>query len=204
MRSLQTSNLPAVSSWLRRLLRFEFSTFEEIRSDPTATTPAILTVLAASVLAGFGSWIWAMQQPRVDGGEVLIRSLVLGSMFQLMTWFLWVYIAYQVLTRVYGAHADFYEMIRVMGFAFVPVAFSILIAIDSLAVPIGVISWAAAVVMSNVAMQTATTADSQQVTVANILAFAIFAIIMGFLANIGEVQGVGGVAPGLFFFALDF
>jgi hypothetical protein len=55
-----------------------------------------------------------------------------------------------------------------------------------------------------VALQAASTADSQQVTVANLTAFAIFAIVMGFLANIGEVQGVGGVAPGLFFFALDF
>ena len=205
MRSLQTNKLPTAWSWLGRLLRFDLGTFEEIRSDPAATTPAILTVLGASVLAGLGSWIWALQHSRlVDGSEVFVKSLVLGSMFQLLAWFLWVYVAYQVLARVYGAHADFYEMVRVMGFAFIGVGLSILIGISPLVVPIGVIAWATTVVITNVAMSAATTADNQQVTVANITGFAVFAIVMGFLANLAEAGALGGLAPGLFFFALDF
>ncbi|HKZ50759.1 MAG TPA: YIP1 family protein [Dehalococcoidia bacterium] len=206
MRSFQTHNLPTVSSWVRRILRFDFGVFAEIRSEASATTPAILTVLAASLLAGFGSWIWAVEQSQLDGeeGEVFVKSLVMGGLLQLLAWFLWVYVAYQVLARVYRIHTNFYELVRVMGFAFLPVGLSILIAIDSLAVPIGVIGWAIAVLTTNAALQTATAADSQQATVANITGFALFAIVMGFLANVGEVKGVGGLAPGLFFFALDF
>ncbi len=206
MRGFQTRNLPALPSRVGRMLRFDFSAFSDIRSDPAATAPAILAVLMASVLAGFGSWIWALRQSQLDGqeGEVFVKSLVLGSLFQLLAWFLWVYVAHQVLTRVYRAHADFYETIRVMGFAFLGVGLSIFIGIDSLAVPIGVIAWAITVLMTNGALQAVTTADSQQVTVANITAFALFAVVMGFLANVGEVRGVGGLAPGLFFFALDF
>jgi hypothetical protein len=204
MRDFRGRNLAAVSNRVGRILRFDFSVFAEIRSDNAATTPAMLVVLTASILAGFGSWIWAIQLDQVEGGDVFVRSLILGSLFQLLAWFLWVYVTYQVLTRVYSAHADFYEMIRVMGFAFLGVGLSILISISPLAVPIGVIAWATTVLMTNAALQAATTADGQQVAVANITGFAVFAIVMGFLANAGEVGDAGGLAPGLFFFALDF
>ena len=163
----------------------------------------MIVVGVASFMAGLGSWIWAVQEPRVDSLDVFVRSLIIGSFFQVLAWFLWVYLVYQILGRVYGAHTDFRELIRVMGFAFAPVGLTILIALQSLAVPIGVIFWMATLLMSNVAIQSTTTANNQQVMISNIVAFASFAIVMGFLANIAEVAWVGGLAPGLFFFALD-
>ena len=202
MRGFQTSSLPGVSGWIGRVLRFDFSAFDEIRSHPAATTPALLVVVVASVLAGFGSWIWALQTDSIDGGEVFVKSLVIGSILQALAWLVWVYVTRLVLAR-YGAHSDLKEMVRVMGFAFAPVGLTILIAITPLAVPIGIALWALAVLVNNAAIQSATTADSQQVTVANITGFAAFALIMGFLANISEIGNVGGLAPGLFFFALD-
>lgn len=202
MRGFQTSNVPSVSSWVGRVLRFDFSVFDEIRSDPAATTPALLVMAIAGVLAGFGSWIWALQHP-IDGGEVFIKSLILGSLLQALAWFVWVHVTRLVLAR-YGTHADLSEMVRVMGFAFAPVGLTILIAIAPLAMHIGVVLWALTVLLNNVAIRSTTSADSQQVTVANITGFAAFAIIMGFLANIARAGGGGGLAPGLFFFALDF
>jgi hypothetical protein len=204
MRTFHASHLPTISSLLGRLLRFDFSAFDDIRSDPATTTPAILVVAGASFLAGLGSWIWALQEGAVDSGDVFIRSVLLGSVLQVLAWFLWVYVVYQVLARVYGAHADFYEMIRVMGFAFAPVGLTIFIGIQSLAVPLGLIFWGSTLLLTNAAIHSTTTADNQQVTVSNIAAFAVFAVVMGFLANVAEVSEVGGLAPGLFFFSLDF
>jgi len=200
MRGFPTSNLHSVSGWIGRVLRFDVSAFDEIRSVPAATTPALLVVVVASVLAGFGSWIWATQHP-IDAGEVFFKSLIIGSILQTFAWLAWVYVTRLVLAR-YGAHSDLNEMVRVMGFAFAPVGLTILIAITHLAVPIGVVLWALTVLLNNMAIQSATTADGQQITVANITGFAAFALIMGFLANISEVEDVGGLAPGLFFFAL--
>jgi len=201
--SFQSANLQSVSGWVGRLLRLDLSVFDEVRSDPSATAGAVIVVAIASVFAGIGSWLWAVRTEPIDAGDVLVKSLVLGSMLQTVVWFLWVYIVYQVLVRGYGVRADFYELIRTMGFAFAPVALSILIVITNLAVPFGVASLALAVLLTSAAIQSASSAHPQQALTANITGFTVFAVVMGIMANIAEVNTVGGLAPGLFFFSLD-
>ncbi len=129
--SYQTSNLHSVSGWLGRLIRLDVTIFDEIRSEPSATPSAIVIVLGASVMAGIGSWLWAVQTDGVEATEVLIKSLVVGSVLQTLVWFIWVYLVFQVLARAYGARVEFSELIRTMGFAFAPVGMSILVSIIS-------------------------------------------------------------------------
>jgi hypothetical protein len=198
----QRTNLQTVGGWVSRLLRFDFTAFEEIRADPPATSAAVLVVIAASVLAGIGSWLWAIQSD-LDGTEVFIKSLVLGAIIQTIVWFLWVYVSYQVLTRAYGVRADFAELTRTMGFAFAPIGFSILIVIQGFAVPFGLIAFSLAVLISNSAIQYATDVDVREATMANVTGFSAFVIVMGIFANIAEVSTAGGLAPGILFFSLD-
>ena len=207
--SYRTANLRSVGAWLARLLRLDLSVFEDIRSDPSATPTAVIVVASASVMAGIGSWLWAVQWRGVDATDVFIKSLVIGSILQTAAWFIWVYLVFQVLARAYGARTDFLELVRTMGFAFASVGLGILIAITAFAVPFGVVSIAGAVVLSYFAIQSVTTAEPQQVLVANLTGFIVFAVVMGILANIAQVTTIGGakigaLAPGLFFFSLNF
>ena len=201
--SFQTTSLQSVSGWLGRLARLDLTVFEEVRSDPSATPGAIVVVFLASVLAGIGSWLWAVQTEGVSAGEVLVKSLIIGSILQTLVWFIWVYLVFQVLARAYGARTDFYELIRSMGFAFAPVAMSVLIAITAFAVPFGVAALAGATLFSHFAIQSSSSAEPRQILIANFVGFLSFAVVMGVLANIAEVNTVGGLAPGLFFFSLD-
>jgi hypothetical protein len=207
--SYQAANLRSISGWVARLFRLDLSVFDEIRSDPSATPGAIAVVAVASVMAGIGSWLWAIQWGGVEATEVFVKSLVLGSILQTLAWFIWVYLVFQVLARGYRARIDFYELIRSMGFAFAPVGLGILVAITAFAVPFGVISLAGAVLLTYFAIQSSSSAEPQQVLVANLTGFIVFAVVMGILANIAQVTTVGGakigaLAPGLFFFSLDF
>src|SRR3990170_7198848 len=165
--SFQTTNLQSVSGWLGRLARLDLTVFEEVRSSPSATPGAILVVFVASVLAGIGSWLWAVQTNGVSAGEVFVKSLVIGSIPQTLVWFIWVYLVFQVLARAYGARTDFYELIRSMGFAFAPVGTSILIAITAFAVPFGVVSLAGTALLSHFAIQSSSSAEPRQALVAN-------------------------------------
>src|SRR5712692_3779221 len=183
MRSQRTT-LPTLSGWLGRVLRLDFSAFGEIRQERSATTPAIFVVLGSSLLAGLGSWLWALQFPGIDHVEVLVKSFLLGSIIQTGAWFLWVYLVYQVLARGYHLSLDFAGLTRVMGFAFAPVALSVLVAIQSLAVPFGLISFGMAILFTNVAIQTASDAEVRESMLANLTGFASFAIVMGVCANI--------------------
>ena len=201
--SFQTTSLQSVSGWLGRLARLDLTVFEEVRSDPSATPGAIVVVFLASVLAGIGSWLWAVQTNGVSAGEVFVKSLVIGSILQTLVWFIWVYLVFQVLARAYGARTDFYELIRSMGFAFAPVAMSVLIAITAFAVPFGVAALAGATLFSHFAIESSSSAEPRQILIANFVGFLSFAVVMGVLANIAEINTVGGLAPGLFFFSLD-
>jgi len=203
--SFQAANLRNISRWVGRLLRLDLSVFDEIRSDPSATAGAIIVVAAASIMAGIGSWLWAIQWPHIEASKVLYKSLVLGSILQTLAWFIWVYLVFQVLARGYGARTDILELIRTMGFAFAPVALGILIATPNFTMPFGVISLAGAVLLTYFAIRSSSSAEPQQALVANFVGFLFFAVVMGVLANIWETEhSIGGLSPGLFFFDLNF
>jgi predicted permease len=201
MRS-QGTNVQTVGGWLGRIFRLDFSAFSEIRASPSATTAAIAVVFVASLFAGLGSWLWALDS-FVDDSDAFVRSFVVGSMIQTIVWFVWVYIAYLVLTWGYGARQEFGELTRAMGFAFAPVALSVLVFIGGLAVPVGLISFGTTILFTNAAIQQVSDAEADEATVANVAGFGIFAIVMGGCANIYEVDSIGGLAPGIFFFSLD-
>ena len=207
--SYRTANLQSVGGWVSRLVRLDLTVFDEIRSDPSATPGAIAAVLVASIMAGIGSWLWAVQWRGVEASEVFVKSLIIGSILQTLVWLIWVYLVFQILARAYGARTDFFELIRTMGFAFTPVAGSILVAITAFAVPLGVVSLTAAVLLTHFAIQSSSSAEPRHVLLANFVGFLTFAVVMGVLANIIEVDTVGGapiggLAPGLFFFSLNF
>src|SRR2546427_203365 len=200
MRSRSTG-ASTVGSWLGRLFRLDFSVLAEVRANPSATSAAIVVVLVASLFAGLGSWLWALQS-FVDDRDAFIRSFIVGSLLQTVVWFSWVYVTYVVLTQGYGARQDFGEMTRAMGFAFAPVALSVFIFIGALAVPIGLISFGIAILFTNAAIQEVSDAAVREATIANLAGLGVFALVMGGCANIFETVSIGGLAPGIFFFSL--
>lgn len=187
--------------WLARLSRMDYTTFDEVKDDVAATGPCLAVVAAASFLAGLGSWLWWIFEDLPDAGDVFLKSFILGSIFQVGLWLVWVFVAYTVLTRFYQASADPNQMVRAMGLAFAPVAVSVLMFISIIAIPIGIFALVGAVLLSNVAIQATARAPASQVMAANLAGFAVFAVVMGILGSTGRLGE--GLAPGIFFFSLD-
>lgn len=205
-----TINVQTVIRWVGRVLRFDFSVFDEVRDDQAATAPAVLIVLTGSFIAGFGTVLWALQHddlPEVSAGDVFIKAQLLGSLAQTAVWLGWVYLVHLILTRGYGHVVTLPELIRPMGLAFSPIIYSVLVGLTVLAVPFGLASFALVFLFTNIAIQQSSGADLRETTLANITGFLAFVVFMGMFANVAEVGqggGVGGVAPGILFFSLDF
>ena len=70
-------------------------------------------------------------------------------------------------------------------------------------VPIGIFALAATILLSSIAVQSATDAGAPHAMTVTLLGFGGFLAIMGVLANVMEVYGLGALAPGILFFALD-
>lgn len=199
----QGASFQSLGGWLLRLARLDLSVFDEVKDDVSATAPTLTVAVAASFLSGLGSWLWWTLEDLPDAGEVFVKSFLVGSIFQVGVWFLWVYVAAMILSRGLGVAADLNRLLRTMGLAFAPMAIALLMLISFLGVPFAAIGVGATVALSYVAIQAATDAQPQQVMLANIIGFIIFAIVLGILANVAEGDIGAGLAPGLFFFSLD-
>jgi len=200
----QTTGFQNLASWLGRLIRLDLTVFDDVKDDASATGPAIAVVVVASFLAGLGTWLWAVVEDQADKGEVFLKATILGSIFQIALWVLWVYIVAMILSRLLGAGADMNRLMRTMGLAFAPMAISLLVLLSILSIPLAAISIGATFLLTNAAIASATDAPADRVALSNLIGFAAFAIILGILSNVAEWGKLGGLAPGIFFFNLNF
>jgi hypothetical protein len=199
----QGASFQNLGNWLLRLAKLDLSVFDDVKDDVSATVPTLTVAVVASFLSGLGSWLWWTLEDLPDGGEVFIKSTILGSIFQVGVWFLWVYIAAMILSKGLRVPADMNRLLRTMALAFAPMSIAFLMLIAFLAIPIGAIAVGATFLLSYAALQAATDAEPHQVALANLVGFVVFAVVLGILSNISEVYESGGLAPGLFFFNLE-
>ncbi len=205
----QSAGFQNLGSWLGRLIRLDLTVFDDVKDEAAATAPALAVVVAASLLAGLGSWLWWIFEIDFPAGidekntEAFLKTFILGGIFMMALWVLWVYISAMVLSRVFRAGADMNQLIRTMGLAFAPMAISFLVVIGMLAVPLGAFAVATTLLLTNVAIQATTDAEPRQVIVSNLAGFLVFAIVLGILANVAQIYDIGGLAPGIFFFELN-
>jgi hypothetical protein len=180
-----------------RLLLLDADTVEEIRNNVAQTLPAVIIVVIASYIAGLGGLIWTFTAADyADHLRFFGRSFLLGGAIQPLVFFIWVLVTMQVLTRVFRVPVTYPELLRVMGFAFAPIALQLFIFIPAFDQPIAIVSLAATFFVTVFVVQTSTIATPGQAFVASILGFAVFCLILGLLGN-----GANDLAPGIF--ALD-
>jgi hypothetical protein len=205
----QPAGFQNLGSWLGRLIRLDLTVFDDVKDNAAATAPALAVVAAASLLAGLGSWLWWIFEIDAPAGvdeknfEAFLKTFILGGIFMMLLWVLWVYISAMLLSRFFRAGADMNQMMRTMGLAFAPMAISFLVVVSVLAVPFGAFAVAATFLLTNVAIQATSDAEPQQVILSNTAGFLVFAVVLGILANVAQIENVGGLAPGIFFFELN-
>jgi Yip1 domain len=181
---------------LRRLVTLDTSVFDEVRTDTTSTVPALVVAVLSTLAFGFGGWLWWVFADIPDKGKMFVQSLIFGSILSLLFWFIWIAITYVLLTQVFRARADVNEMIRVMGFATIPLALGLLMFIPEVDWGIGLLAVAMFFALTTIAVQSATDAPAGRALAANGAGFAIWAIVLGLLVTRSHAW-----APG--FFVLD-
>ena len=180
---------------LQRLVRLDTSVFDEVRRDPSATIPSFLVAVGSTLLAGIGGWLWWALEDFQDTGKVLVQSVFLGTIFSVALWIVWLLVAWVILTQVFREEADWQQMLRTMGLASIPLALSVAMFIPAMAFAIGLASVALLFGLTTVAIQNTTTANPAHVLVANLVGFAVWAIVLGLLVTHDSY-----LAPGIFLF----
>ena len=182
-----------IISRISRLTRLDTTVFDEVRMDPTATASSFVVAAAGAFAAGLGGWLWWIQEAEFDGAKVFVQSVVLGSLFAIGLWIVWLFVAYVLLTQVFRERADLQQLIRTMGMAAAPLGLSLLLLIPGINFGIGLASIALFFGLSNIAIQSVTTAEPAKVLTANAAGFAVWAIVLTLL-----VDNRTYLAPGIF------
>lgn len=180
-------------SRLTRLARLDTSVFDEVRMDPAATASSLAVAVAAAFAAGIGGWLWWVQKAEFDEGRVLFQSVFIGSLFAIGLWFLWLGAVHLLLTMVFRERADLQQLVRTMGMAAAPLGLSLFILVPGLGFGLGLASVALFFGLTNIAIQSVTTAEPAKVLTANAAGFAIWAVSLTML-----VDSRTYMAPGIF------
>lgn len=180
---------------IRRLLTLDTSVFEEVRTDRSATIPAIVVAAAATLLFGLGGWLWWVLQDIPDSGDIFIKSVILGSIASMVLWGISVAVTYVVLTQLFRARVDVNELVRVMGFAAAPLGAGVLMFIPAIEFGVALTAVALFFGATVIAVQTATDAAPGRVLAACGAGFLVWAVVLGLL-----VGDSNAYAPGIFVF----
>jgi len=180
---------------LQRLVRLDTNVFDEVRNDASATVPAIVVVVASTFLAGLGGWLWWLLQPYGDNGKVFFQSVIMGTVFSVALWIVWMLVAWVMLTQLFREDADWQQMLRTMGLATIPLVISFFMFVSQIDIGVGLTSIAFFFGLTNIAVQATTQANPARVMVANLAGFAVWAIVLGLLVTENNY-----LAPGIFLF----
>ena len=178
---------------LRRLLELDLTVFDDARYDPTATVWSLVVAAASMALFALGGWFWWVFSGMGDAGAVFLKSVVLGTLFALALWLVWLLAVYAVLQRLTGRALQMDELVRAAGLATAPLALGLLMLVPAISFGAGLFALAMWVLTTQIAVERASGADTGQAMIANLAGFGAWVMVMSLLAT-----GNNQLAPGPF------
>ena len=103
------------------VFKLDVNTFEEIEADQSATPQAAMVVFVVALIGALGSGISASLTD-----TSFFSSFISALIGTFLGWFVWSAVTYFVGTSLFGGQADLGEMLRVIGFAYVPQVLAII------------------------------------------------------------------------------
>lgn len=103
------------------VFKLNAATFEEIEHNTSLTLPATVIVILVSLISGVGNGIFNgfVRKSFFSGFIGALLSVLIG-------WLLWSAVTWFVGTRFFKGEADLGQMLRVIGFAYLPLVLAII------------------------------------------------------------------------------
>lgn len=186
-----------------RLARLDTSVFDEVRDDQNETIPAVIIATISAFLAGLGSFLWwkVAWGSSFEPDGVFLNTLLLGSIFMLAMYGVAMLVIYVVLAQMFKLQVDLLSLVRVMGYAAIPMALWVLMFIPMLYPLFAIMPIALLMVMMIYAVQSVSGADSTEVVIASAVGLAVMVLVLGFFAQAGNDAPIGA---GIFSILFDY
>ncbi len=186
-----------------RLARLDTSVFDEVRDDQNETIPAVIIAAISALLAGIGSFLWwkVVWGSEFEPDGVFLNTLLLGSIFTLAMYGVGALVIYVVLAQMFKLQVDLMSLVRVMGYAAIPMALWVLMFIPVLYPLFALMPIALLMVMMIYAVQSVSGADSTEVVIASAIGLGVMILVLGFFSQAGDDAPIGA---GIFSILFDY
>lgn len=185
-----------------RLARLDTTVFDEVRDDPAELVPSLIVAAVSAVLAGLGALLWWQVVFDAEPDNLLINTLILGSIFLFGMHLVSALVIYVVMAQMFRTTADVQTLLRTMGYAAAPMALSVLMFLPVIYPVFSLVPLALVLLFSIYAVQSATGADSNQVVTATVIGFTVMVLVLGLIALASDLPDAP-MGAGIFGTLLD-
>ncbi len=182
---------------LVRLAKLDTTVFDEVRDDANELIPAIVITVVSALLAGLGALLFWSVVASGTPDRVFVNQVIFGSIFMAVMYGVAVLVVYVVMVQMFKVQVELYALARTMGYASFPLAACILMFIPILWPVFAIVPLALLLVTTIYAVQSATSAESNQVVIASLIGFAVFVLVLGVIATTSD-SGKAPMGAGLF------
>ena len=198
-----TFDLAATWRYLMRIARLDETVFSDIARDQVQTAAALALPAVLLFGATISSWLWLVLavDDGLDGGAVLVRQVIGGTIVGYACWAGWVFIVERLLAMLWGQTVDRRALLRVMGFASLPVVLTWVMwlpdnlqgddaPLGTLALAIMVAAASAWLMLSHRALAAVSGATEEQRGAANLVGYLAFLAVLGLVSRSGMAPGI--------------
>lgn len=175
-----------------RAAKLDKSFYEEVEHDVSYGQDALIVVILAALAGGIGSFLASL----FGGAGILaaIGSLIFGVITAVVSYYVWVFVAQYVGTRLFNGEGDFGEVQRAFGFAYAPQVLNILNFIPGVNCFLPLVTWLWSLATGFVAIRQSLDQDDKNAALTMIVAFLVVLVISIVLGMIGGLLGLAGSA----------
>ncbi len=188
---------------LVRLAKLDTTVFDEVRDDANELIPAIVIAVVSALLAGLGAFMFWKAVAAGTPDSAFVNQVILGAIFMAVMYGVAVLVVYVVMAQLFKVQVDLQALVRTMGYAAFPLAFSLLMFIPIVWPVFAIVPLALLLVTMIYAVQSATGAESNQVVIASLIGFAVFVLVLGLISSTSDAAKAP-MGAGLFGIISDF
>ena len=182
---------------LVRLAKLDTTVFDEVRDDANELIPALVITVVSALLAGLGALLFWSVVASGTPDRVFVNQVIFGSIFMAVMYGVAALVVYVVMVQMFKVQVELQTLVRTMGYASFPLAACILMFIPILWPVFAIVPLALLLVTTIYAVQSATSAQSNQVVIASLIGFAVFVLVLGVIATTSD-SGKAPMGAGLF------
>ncbi len=184
-----------VINGMMRAMRLDKTFFEEVEHDTSYNQDALAVVILVSIAGGIGGFLGNLIAG--NGFVNAVLGLIMGIVLAVIGYYLWVYVAQFIGTRLFKGTGDVGEVQRAFGFAYAPQILGILSFIPCLGGMIALAAWIWSIAAGFVAIRQSLDQDNTNAALTVIVsAIAVLVITALISAVVGGILGIGAVGIG--------